>query len=184
MSSIQRRSAWLFAGFAPFTAWIAVQGCGGDASSTDAGPDGTMTTDSGGGMDGTGPPDSNTDDGSVDAGSDSPSGTDSGGVAYLCPDAGTVISCSQCANRPRPCVNCAVDGGALVAYCVTLGTSCFPGNNSPLRRCPCGDAGNCPAPYQVCHDVGGFACRTCGETNTLGDSCNGGGMCRADGGCN
>jgi len=161
-----------------------VQGCGSDTQAKgDGGPDG-MSVDSTV-MDVVDQPDTTmTPDASSDAASDSP-GNDSGGLLYACPDAGTVTDCSQCAGRPRRCVNCTIDGGALVATCVSSQTSCFPGNNSPYERCPCGDAGNCPATFHVCHDVGsGLACRTCGESNTLGDTCNGGGMCRSDGGCN
>ncbi len=180
-----RRYTWLAILSLPFSTWVIVSGCGGDsATAIDGGLDGTLPDS--GDVDGMNQPDTNMppDDAPSDGTMSDSSGNDAGGLVYRCGDAG-VTDCSQCANRPRPCVNCFIDGGALFAECVTLGTSCFPGNNSPLQRCPCVDAGSCPVPYQVCHNVGqGLACRTCGEANTLGDTCKGGGMCRADGGCN
>ena len=181
---MRKRFVWLLAGFAPLCLWVA---CGGDtANPLDGGQDATTNPDTGV-TDDSGTMDTGVMDGStMDAGGDSASdsGGGGGGLKYLCPDAGSVNDCAQCNGRPRPCVNCAIDGGAYVAYCVTQNTSCFPQGNG-LQRCPCADAGSCAAPYQVCQDVGqGLACRTCGETQTLGDVCKGGGMCRADGGCN
>jgi hypothetical protein len=186
---MRKRLVWLLAGFAPLLSWAAIQGCGGDSTNPlDGAVDGTTSSDTGapdGAVNDTG---TMMDTGTGDDGSMMDSGggdSGMGGLAYLClPDGGTVNDCSQCMGRPRPCVNCAIDGGAHVAYCVTLNTSCFP-QGGPLERCPCADAGNCAAPFQVCQDVGaGPACRTCGETQTVNDTCKGGGMCRADGGCN
>ena len=164
-----------------------VVGCGSsasdDSSNPDAASDGTLP-----GNDGSSPP---MDSGNP--GNDGSTGNDgsSGGVSYTCgfgKDAGSVTDCSQCQGATQPCVYCQLDGGAgLMGRCVPENGSCFlQTGTGGFGLCRCSpDAGGCPESFQVCataqqnqHD-----CRTCGEQQTNGLTCQGGGTCSQDAGC-
>jgi hypothetical protein len=140
---------------------------GGDAAS-DAGSDAAQDAQS----------DSSSDSGVADSGSDS-------GIQYGC-DGGLVNDCSQCKGATMPCVYCQTDGGSLLAqHCIPFvnGTHCANTAPGGYQVCPCNNnAQQCPAGFEVCHS--GTECRTCGENNTISETCKMGGKCfESDGGC-
>ena len=180
---------------------LIAQACGGDVGTVDGGPDGAtndatvdvvLPNDSGGSdvntTNDTGPTDggSGTDTGTVDAGSDSGGGL--GITSWMCGTA-IVSDCSACIGYQQPCVYCSnADASVRSGVCVEQGTGC--GNTIPpmsnLCACP-RDAGACPAPYQVCLslNVNNSVCDTCGAVvGTNGLTCENGGKCTLDAGCN
>jgi hypothetical protein len=104
-------------------------------------------------------------------------GTDAG-TSIPCPSGGVVTDCAQCANNPLLCAMCKTGGVELL--CVPKGSSCFDSyRTSGYDWCFCGSGSpsTCVLPQQECNSFGGGVCVTCGERQTQGFPCKGGGSC-------
>ncbi len=101
-------------------------------------------------------------------------------VTFDC--AGTKVTdcATQCPTRPLRCMMCATNGGAPWRVCVPPGSSCYA-TYRPVGytwcRCNPPDASTCLLPEQGCNNYDNGVCVTCGETQTQGNPCKGGGTC-------
>lgn len=120
------------------------------------------------------------DAGSADAGSSdaaADAGFDASDIPYACSHTGTIgPDCKACKGYPLACVYCA--GHRLVGECLQGGDHCQQHVPAGSSTCPCeeGDAEACVLADQVClgPDAG---CGTCGQGDSDGLSCQGGGTC-------
>ena len=163
-----------------------VQACGDDTTTPpDGSTDGTVTDAPGADVvaQDTGTQDTGTGDSATgDSGGNDGGTTDSGGgsLSYVCDvDGGTVTSCAQCTGFTQPCAYCdTADASNVVGHCVAQGGNCAAAAPNNFGACGCGtDAGNCPESYEVCRSQ---SCRTCGENQTNGLACKGGGSCTSN----
>jgi hypothetical protein len=124
--------------------------------------------------------DAATPDAPADAPPDAPrdTGTDAPPtITFVCPQ-GNTTDCSKCVGRPLGCVMCGQTG--IYAVCVPLESSCYADykpQDYDWCRCALPDASACVLPDQGCNSYSGGVCVTCGERQTDGDPCKGGGRC-------
>ncbi len=95
-----------------------------------------------------------------------------------CPVGGTVTDCAQCSGYPLLCAMCKT--GAVEYICVPKGSGCYDTYRTSgydWCRCSAGNPAACVLPQQECNSYGGGVCVTCGERQTQGFPCKGGGTC-------
>ena len=155
----------------------------GDDATVDAPAESSPGTDAGGAQDAdamavqeTAPPDAGPP---IDASPPDDAQPEVGtGQTFSC-NGQTVTSCAGCQGNPLECVYCANDGGHP-GVCGPAGMYCTGSAppNAAVCNCPGGNAGQCPAAFQVCTYIGGaFYCQTCGEMGSDMEPCKDGGHC-------
>jgi hypothetical protein len=88
-----------------------------------------------------------------------------------------VSDCSKCMDFPLGCVYCSAS--AYLGTCLNGGDHCEDHIPKGAMMCPCDrDAETCVVADQVCLS-GATGCGTCGQSDSEGRDCKGGGVCTA-----
>lgn len=157
---------------------VSLDGLTDGGGSIEQGTDGAIISADGQSFDGdaSSQDSSSADDGGDGSIGDKDSGDGGGSGGFIC--GGTVVSdCSTCTGSPEPCITCDTSGDPY-AFCETPGGTCRNDGPPPYNNsCKCSAPGDCFASFQVCQ--GNANCHTCGEPNSDGDACKGGGSCTA-----
>jgi hypothetical protein len=104
-----------------------------------------------------------------------------GSVTYSCPVSEVPLAnCTGCTGYPLACVYCA-GKDEYVGECLQGGLHCDEHVPDDASMCSCHKASQCVVADQVCGDGG---CGTCGQADSMGLACQGGGVCnRISGQC-
>jgi hypothetical protein len=103
------------------------------------------------------------------------------GSLFLC-GSSMVDNCAACSGNIVGCLYCN-GGGTPYGFCIAVGQACkdHRPTGAPLdaSACTCAypSASACIAPDQVCYNLGGGYCLTCGQSGTDTLACMGGGDC-------